>query len=71
MVVRLIIYFALEAQDFDASVKYIQDKYEKKYRGSSALYPYTTCAIDTQNCDKVFSAVRDTVLTGALEDAGF
>jgi len=60
-----------KAQDYDASVKFLQDKYEKKYRGSTALYPYTTCAIDTQNCDKVFSAVRDTVLTGALEEAGF
>lgn len=64
-------YPADKAQDFDTSVKFIQDKYEKKYRGGTALYPYTTCAIDTQNCEKVFSAVRDTVLTGALEEAGF
>jgi len=64
-------YPADKAQDFDASVAFIKDKYEKKYRGGTALYPYTTCAIDTQNCEKVFSAVRDTVLTGALEEAGF
>lgn len=58
-------------QDFEKSYKYIQDKYEKRYRGQTALYPYTTCAIDTENCERVFSAVRDTVLTGALEEAGF
>jgi len=62
---------AEKAQDYEASVEFVKDKYEKKYRGETTLYPYTTCAIDTQNCDKVFSAVRDTVLTGALEDAGF
>jgi len=55
----------------DDSIRFIQDLYEKKYRGSTSLYCYTTCAIDTENCDKVFSAVRDTVLTTALEDAGF
>jgi len=58
-------------EDFEASVHFIQDLYEKKYRGQTSLYCYTTCAIDTQNCEKVFSAVRDTVLTGALEEAGF
>lgn len=79
------LFIRIEGDDFESSVRYIQDKYEKKYRGSSALYPYTTCAIDTKNCDKVcpvfadapvsycevFAAVRDSVLTGALEDAGF
>lgn len=60
-----------EAQSFEDSVRFIQDLYEKKYRGTTSLYCYTTCAIDTENCEKVFSAVRDTVLTGALEEAGF
>jgi len=62
---------AEKAQDFEASVHFIQELYEKKYRGQTNLYCYTTCAIDTQNCEKVFSAVRDTVLSLALEDAGF
>jgi len=59
-----------EAADFDKSCKFIQRRYEANFKGSR-LYPYVTCAIDTNNCKRVFTAVRDTVITGALNDAGF
>jgi len=59
-----------DAQDFAQSCKYIQRRYESNFKGSR-LYPYVTCAIDTSNCKRVFTAVRDTVITGALNDAGF
>lgn len=55
---------------FEKACKYIQRKYEENFKGTR-LYPYTTCAIDTSNCKRVFTAVRDTVITGALNDAGF
>jgi len=55
---------------FDKSCKYIQRKYEDNFKGLR-LYPYVTCAIDTNTCKRVFTAVRDTVITGALNDAGF
>jgi len=59
-----------DAKNLDASCMYIQNRYKQNFKGSR-LYPYITCAIDTQNCKRVFTAVRDTVITGALNDAGF
>jgi hypothetical protein len=59
-----------DAADYDKSCRFIQLRYEANFRGGR-LYPYVTCAIDTTNCRKVFTAVRDTVITGALNDAGF
>jgi len=35
------------------------------------LYTFVTCAIDTGICKRVFNAVRDTVITAALNEAGF
>jgi len=57
-------------KDYEESCIYIQNRYKQNFKGSR-LYPYITCAIDTQNCKRVFTAVRDTVITGALNDAGF
>jgi len=59
-----------DAKSLEASTTYIQNRYKQNFKGSR-LYPYVTCAIDTQNCKRVFTAVRDTVITGALNDAGF
>jgi len=56
--------------NFEEGCKYIQERYRSNFKGSR-LYPYITCAIDTSNCKKVFTAVRDTVITGALNEAGF
>jgi len=61
---------ASDAQDFEKSCLFMQRKYEAHFRGGR-LYPYITCAIDTSSCKKVFTAVRDTVITSALNDAGF
>jgi len=59
-----------QASDFEESCKFIQARYQSHFKGSR-LYHYVTCAIDTSNCKKVFTAVRDTVITGALTNAGF
>jgi len=61
---------AEEGSKFDSACAYIQKKYEANFKGER-LYPYITCAIDTTNCRRVFNAVRDTVITGALNEAGF
>jgi len=61
---------AEDSKDFELSWKYIQMRYQENFRGTK-LYPHITCAIDTSNCKRVFTAVRDTVITGALCDAGF
>jgi GTPase SAR1 family protein len=59
-----------DTTNFEEGCKYIQARYQANFKGSR-LYPYITCAIDTNNCKKVFTAVRDTVITGALNEAGF
>jgi len=59
-----------KGSSFDEGCKYIQEKYHANFKGSR-LYPYVTCAVDTNNCKKVFTAIKDTVITGALKEAGF
>eukprot|EP01126_Amoeba_proteus_P051421 TRINITY_DN6136_c0_g1_i8.p1 TRINITY_DN6136_c0_g1~~TRINITY_DN6136_c0_g1_i8.p1 ORF type:complete len:350 (-),score=66.51 TRINITY_DN6136_c0_g1_i8:2097-3146(-) len=58
-----------DAEDYDKSVGYIQSKYEKVY-GGAKLYVYTTCAVDKSNCERVFNAVRDAVLSKNVELGG-
>jgi len=55
--------------DFDKSCEYIKTQYIDAFNGAR-LYPFITCAIDTDNCNKVFAAVRDTVIATALAGAG-
>jgi len=59
-----------QTTNFDAACLFIQARYQANFKGTR-LYPYVTCALDTNNCKKVFTAVRDTVITGALNEAGF
>jgi len=59
-----------KGSSLEESIKYLQQKYHLNFKGLR-LYPYVTCAIDTSNCKRVFTAVRDTVITGALNEAGF
>jgi GTPase SAR1 family protein len=56
--------------NYEDCLNYLQVRYQAKFKGSR-LYPHVTCAIDTTNCRKVFTSVRDTVITGALTEAGF
>jgi len=62
--------FKEDPNDFVKSHQYIENKYQSTFKGQR-LYCHVTCAIDTDNCRKVFSAVRDTVITSALNEAGF
>jgi len=55
--------------EFDKSCEYIKTQYIDAFNGAR-LYPFITCAIDTDNCNKVFAAVRDTVIANALAGAG-
>jgi len=55
--------------EFDKSCEYIKAQYIDAFHGNR-LYPFITCAIDKDNCQKVFAAVRDTVISGALTGAG-
>jgi len=55
--------------EFEKSCEYIKAQYIDAFHGVR-LYPFITCAIDKDNCVKVFAAVRDTVISGALSGAG-
>jgi len=55
-----------KATNYDQSVDYIKQKYEAQFKGSR-LYVHATCAIDSQNCRKIFNVVKDTILIHALE----
>jgi GTPase SAR1 family protein len=55
--------------DFETSCEYIKKQYIDAFDGS-ALYPFVTCAIDQGNCNKVFEAVRDTVISNQLAGQG-
>jgi len=58
-----------EMGEFEKSCEYIKAQYIDAFHGVR-LYPFITCAIDKDNCIKVFAAVRDTVISGALSGAG-
>jgi len=60
---------AAALDDFDKSCEYIKAQYVEAFNGAR-LYPFVTCAIDTKNCEKIFAAVRDTVISLALAGAG-
>jgi len=58
-----------QMDEFGKSCEYIKAQYIEAFNGAR-LYPFVTCAIDTENCDRVFAAVRDTVISTALAGAG-
>jgi len=57
--------------DAENTTKYIQAQFEAQNQiPKKAIYSHVTCATDTNNIDKVFTAVKDTVLRKALDEAG-
>eukprot|EP01126_Amoeba_proteus_P009676 TRINITY_DN1367_c0_g2_i8.p1 TRINITY_DN1367_c0_g2~~TRINITY_DN1367_c0_g2_i8.p1 ORF type:complete len:359 (-),score=52.25 TRINITY_DN1367_c0_g2_i8:197-1273(-) len=58
-----------DSQNFDRSVEFIRNKYEKIY-SNGKLHCFTTCAIDRSNCERVFSCVMDAVCNSNLVVAG-
>jgi len=58
-----------ELNEFQKGCAYIQSQFVEAFNGSR-LYPFVTCAIDTENCDRVFAAVKDTIISMALAKAG-
>ena len=54
-----------DGSDYQKGIDYIQQKYQEAFNGS-IMYPYTTNALDTENCNRVFSALKDNVLNDRL-----
>jgi len=60
-----------DAKQYDKALEHIKQKYCSVFRGRSSLYPYTTCALDRDNCAKIFTSARDIFLGAALQSSGF
>jgi GTPase SAR1 family protein len=58
-----------EVNEVEKGCAYIQSQFVEAFNGTR-LYPFVTCAIDTENCDRVFAAVKDTIISQALAKAG-
>jgi len=56
--------------DLEKGCAYIQSHFVEAFNGNR-LYPYVTCAVDTDNCKKVFKAVRDSVVNQEFEKDNF
>jgi GTPase SAR1 family protein len=56
----------------EAGTKYFIDKFlAKKGHFKKEVYVHVTCATDTDNVNKVFSACKDIILRGSLQDSGY
>jgi len=62
---------AKKCDNFTSSTEFIERKYKNNYTSNSRLYIHITNALDTENCRKVFVAVRDAIIQGNLDSAGF
>ncbi len=72
-VVPLSQYFPNEysgANDYQSATEFIRDKFLSLNRSCLKIYPYLTCATNTNNINVVFAAVKETVLANALKDSG-
>jgi len=57
------------SKNYENSFKFIENKYITAFKGVK-IYSHATCALDTENCRKVFMAVLDTAVAGALASSG-
>lgn len=57
--------------DAEKSISYIEHQFKVHFSGKSQFYAYATCALDRDNCKKVFDSVRDYVTKQAIQASGF
>eukprot|EP01127_Copromyxa_protea_P004445 TRINITY_DN14307_c0_g1_i1.p1 TRINITY_DN14307_c0_g1~~TRINITY_DN14307_c0_g1_i1.p1 ORF type:complete len:342 (-),score=30.73 TRINITY_DN14307_c0_g1_i1:47-1072(-) len=58
-------------QEYQPAAEFISNKFlEINKSPERKIYPYMTCATDTDNVKVVFKAVKDTILTAALRASG-
>lgn len=58
-------------QEYQAALNFITAKFlEINKSPDRKIYPYTTCATDTENVKVVFKVVKDTILSAALKASG-
>jgi hypothetical protein len=66
---KTLIHFEGPDDDYEAGVKFLQQKYDNAFKGT-LLYRYVTCAVDRDNIQKVFESVKNTILIRKLEHLG-
>jgi len=55
------------AKGYEQSLVYLKDKFQERFKSKNKLYIHPTCAIDTQNCKRVFGVVRHTIVTASFD----
>eukprot|EP01127_Copromyxa_protea_P010595 TRINITY_DN2587_c0_g1_i1.p1 TRINITY_DN2587_c0_g1~~TRINITY_DN2587_c0_g1_i1.p1 ORF type:complete len:348 (-),score=43.34 TRINITY_DN2587_c0_g1_i1:91-1134(-) len=55
--------------EVEECMDYMKKRYEEAFRGT-ALQVFTTCAVDTGNCKRVFESIKEAVLMRAVEVSG-
>ena len=55
---------------FESAVQFIRDRFLRLNRSGVVVYPFLTCATDTDNVNVVFAAVKETVLRNSLLATG-
>eukprot|EP01126_Amoeba_proteus_P013140 TRINITY_DN1550_c0_g1_i5.p1 TRINITY_DN1550_c0_g1~~TRINITY_DN1550_c0_g1_i5.p1 ORF type:complete len:253 (-),score=26.85 TRINITY_DN1550_c0_g1_i5:156-914(-) len=58
-----------EGTDVEKGIAYFQRNYTQNFGGNS-LFTYTTCALDQDNCGKVFRSIREVIIEEALALSG-
>jgi len=53
--------------DYDAGCAYMANRFERVFQGCR-LYTFVTCALNTENCRKVFLAVNDAIIARMFAD---
>jgi GTPase SAR1 family protein len=63
--------YAGDPHSFSMSALHIQTHFEARNRQSNReIYTHVTCATDTQNVEKVFTAAKDIVIKASLRKGG-
>jgi len=55
--------------DLEKGSAYLQSHFVEAFNGNH-LYAYVTCAIDTENCNRVFNTIRDSILNQLMTKDG-
>jgi len=59
------------AQEYDAAVKFVQDKFLRRNRAvNKVIYPHVTCAMNITDLSFVFKAVKGIIMHDALNKSG-
>lgn len=56
-----------DGDNYESALKFIESKYKDNFGSADVLYTWVTCAIDTQNVERVFFSIRDTVFRRSLQ----